>query len=63
MAFLTAMLLLFLVPAVSFEVVFFRLFLLPFRSVWVVGDDFHVEIGFQGVGEDATLGIMPPSTG
>ena len=58
-----AMLLLFLVPAVSFEVVFFRLFLLPFRSVWVVGDDFHVEIGFQGVGEDASLGIMPTGEG
>ena len=30
--------------------------LLPFRSVWVVGGDFDAEVGFRGVGEDATLG-------
>ena len=48
---------------VPLTAVFFRLFLLPFRSVWVVGDDPNVEIGFQGVGEDAALGILPMGEG
>ena len=31
---------------------------LPFRSLWVVGGDFNAEIGFQGVGEEGTLGAF-----
>ena len=30
---------------------------LPCRSVWVLGGDFNAEIGYRGVGEEATLGV------
>ena len=31
--------------------------LIPEHSVWIIGGDFNAEIGFRGVGEEATLGI------
>ena len=44
--------------SLSFDSLSAILGFLPESSVWIIGGDFNVEIGFRGVGEESTLGIL-----